>query len=377
MLPLHKYTLAIGIFQGLILFVLLMTDKRVSSSGRVLGILCLFLALFMGFPFIASSGPESRLFWTAGWLFYLPASMGGLAYIYCRNSILAEKFSPVQLLHLTPLLICYLLVADYIAFSPEKFVQWVNGGGYNSRRLTLSEYVIFAQAFVYAAMTLHMIAEYRRRSNDKLANFNPKIFRWLTLFMGILLCVWVIKAVFAFSPYFNAAIYHFSDMVIVALIYIIAATQWRNPQFLNIHPHGEEKLSTKLAKKKKNANDPSGVLDPEMRANLFSKVKETIETNELFKDNNLTLLSLANKTGLKLHHLSEVINQQAGKNFYQFINTYRVDYVCHQFQKDKKGRILDIALDAGFSSKSTFNAIFKQFKGMTPSEYREKFVKMS
>ena len=70
-------------------------------------------------------------------------------------------------------------------------------------------------------------------------------------------------------------------------------------------------------------------------------------------------------------HLSEVLNRHANKNFYEFINHYRIDYVCERLLEDPDRSVLDIALEAGFSSKSTFNAIFKQFTGQTPTQYRK------
>lgn len=67
-----------------------------------------------------------------------------------------------------------------------------------------------------------------------------------------------------------------------------------------------------------------------------------------------------------------MLNRHAGKNFYEFINEYRVAAVCERLAAADDDTILNIAMDAGFSSKSTFNAIFKQFTGLTPTAYRRK-----
>ncbi len=56
---------------------------------------------------------------------------------------------------------------------------------------------------------------------------------------------------------------------------------------------------------------------------------------------------------------------------------FRVEKVKKDLSDDQKGhlKLLSIALDAGFNSKSSFNVIFKKHTGMTPSEYREKVAR--
>jgi AraC-like DNA-binding protein len=136
-----------------------------------------------------------------------------------------------------------------------------------------------------------------------------------------------------------------------------------------------EHLSTESSLPDKRASnsesEPSGSLAPDTRANLFEAVKQQVEQKFLYRNSDLTLSRLAQETGLGVHHLSEVLNQHEGKNFYQFINTYRVDDVCKRLQEDPSLKVLDIALDAGFSSKSTFNSIFKKITGTTPTQYRK------
>lgn len=371
MLPFQDYILVIGAIQGILLFLVLATDARVSNASRVLGVLCLFLALFLCSPLVIASGSNSVMFWLLGWIFYLPASIGGLSYLYCRNAIRPQKLSLSHLVHLTPLLFCYVLVADYIIFDPEKLARWIQGGSYSSFRLVLSEYIMFAQALFYFPFTLRLISRYKRQANDKFANFNPNTFRWLALFMMLSLAVWTLKALFAFINDVPLVIYYGSDVMIVVLIYVVGVMQWRNPQLFTVVPGGEDGLTNNLYSGTDTSDKQGGVLDADSRADLLALVTKKVESQELFRDKDLTLSRLADETGLKVHHLSEVLNQQAGQNFYQFINSYRVEYVCSRFRKDTKSRVLDISLDAGFSSKSTFNSIFKKFKGMTPTEYRK------
>ena len=59
-------------------------------------------------------------------------------------------------------------------------------------------------------------------------------------------------------------------------------------------------------------------------------------------------------------------------NFYDFINSYRVKEVQNRLEggDSEVYSLLAIALESGFNSKSSFNAVFKKHTGMTPSQYK-------
>jgi AraC-like DNA-binding protein len=87
---------------------------------------------------------------------------------------------------------------------------------------------------------------------------------------------------------------------------------------------------------------------------------------------NLSLSDLSLMLGISSHNLSEIINTQLKKSFYDFINSYRIEEVIRLMKEDKNEAysILSIAFDSGFNSKSSFNMIFKKLKGQTPSHFR-------
>ncbi|MGJ1265374.1 helix-turn-helix domain-containing protein [Sphingobacterium spiritivorum] len=57
--------------------------------------------------------------------------------------------------------------------------------------------------------------------------------------------------------------------------------------------------------------------------------------------------------------------------FYEFINTYRIDYFRSHISKviSEETTILVLAYESGFNSKSTFNKYFKKIVGMSPTDY--------
>jgi len=75
--------------------------------------------------------------------------------------------------------------------------------------------------------------------------------------------------------------------------------------------------------------------------------------------------------GVLPNHLSQIINQYEEKNFYDFVNSYRVEEFITLAKKDidKNFNLLGLAYEAGFNSKSSFNQVFKKITGKTPSEF--------
>ena len=93
--------------------------------------------------------------------------------------------------------------------------------------------------------------------------------------------------------------------------------------------------------------------------------------NKPYLEPKLTLSQLAELLGTSPNNLSQVINQCEGKNFYDFVNSYRISEFINRAssQTSKNLNILGIALDSGFNSKSSFNEVFKKQTGKTPSIY--------
>jgi AraC-like DNA-binding protein len=99
-----------------------------------------------------------------------------------------------------------------------------------------------------------------------------------------------------------------------------------------------------------------------------------VESTRPYLNRDLSIQDLSDLTRIPRHHITQVLNEKHKKNFFTFINEYRVKEVITRFSDPKNNNftILAIAFDSGFNSKTTFNSIFKNQTGMTPSEYREK-----
>ncbi|MGC8770482.1 MAG: helix-turn-helix domain-containing protein [Brevinematia bacterium] len=105
----------------------------------------------------------------------------------------------------------------------------------------------------------------------------------------------------------------------------------------------------------------------------YNKLIEVLENKKLYKKMDLSLPELANIVGIPRNHLSYIINEYAKTSFHDLINHYRIEEAKRLLINSKNDiNILDIAFEAGFNSKSTFNYVFKKYTGKTPSEFKEK-----
>jgi AraC-like DNA-binding protein len=118
-----------------------------------------------------------------------------------------------------------------------------------------------------------------------------------------------------------------------------------------------------------------------MRAGLTEKqivelnnmILKYLATQKPYLNPDYSLQMMADDLKVSRQKLSEVINQGQKKNFYKLINELRVTDVKEMLndQKYSNYTVLGIGLECGFNSKTSFNRIFKEETGLTPSEYRK------
>jgi len=363
-----QYLYAIGTFQGLLLSALLLFTPNISHASRVLGTWCALLAIGLLTVLVIQGeeiGPYGLLLGLTG---FFPASYGALLYLYCRHSVLDDGFQPKDFLHFIPFISCYILNADFL-FSPDLLEQaYIQGGETLSGRYMLASIIMFGQAYVYIGYTANFLFRYQRRAQNNYASFNPDIFDWLWIVQGFNLIIWSIKTASATTSN-NIILFFAGDLLIVVLIYGIGMAQWRNPQLFKIAVPAQGDANTADHGKEQPL---AGALDEDTRASMLETVVQYMNSQQTFLDNDLSLRGLSEAVGVSTHHLSEILNQKEGQNFYNFVNNFRIEFVCERLKADNNIKLLDLGLKSGFSSKSTFNSVFKKHTGLTPSQYREK-----
>ena len=107
----------------------------------------------------------------------------------------------------------------------------------------------------------------------------------------------------------------------------------------------------------------------EQLAVVSESIRVKVIENGWHAEPRLALADVALRCGLSETEVSRALNQGLQTNFNRFINEIRVAEVKRSLEAGHND-ILGLALDSGFNSKATFNRVFKEITGVTPSAYR-------
>jgi AraC-like DNA-binding protein len=111
-------------------------------------------------------------------------------------------------------------------------------------------------------------------------------------------------------------------------------------------------------------------LSVEQAGHYFARLRELMEAQQVYTEADLRLSHLAQQLSVTPNQLSQIINQQAGKSFYDFVNEYRINHAIQLLKEHPHKTVLEVATTVGFGSKVTFNRVFKQHTRATPSAFK-------
>ena len=90
-------------------------------------------------------------------------------------------------------------------------------------------------------------------------------------------------------------------------------------------------------------------------------------------DDDLSQASMAKMAGISQEHFSRIFKNLTGQNYSSWLNMIRLEKAISLLPESGMS-LTEIAMLSGFQSIPTFNRVFKNSKGMSPSEYRNLFL---
>jgi len=108
---------------------------------------------------------------------------------------------------------------------------------------------------------------------------------------------------------------------------------------------------------------------------IESKIEQKFKEEKVYRSSSLSLPKLARSLGISTHQLSEFINEKYQMSFNSFVNQFRIEEARRLLAEATDLNVLEISLEVGFSSRSAFNSVFKNFTGMSPKDFRQKHMK--
>jgi AraC-like DNA-binding protein len=231
-------------------------------------------------------------------------------------------------------------------------------------------YFIFnIQVVLYLTISIQVIMKYRQRIKTYFSSIDNINLTWLIYVVGAFLLMWSIDFINYYLSFFNlntlilsnilTFISIFINFVFVILIFYKALQE---PQFLSDFID-----ETKIKYQGSN-------LTKDDKQHFLSSIENHFNKELAYLNSSLTILDVANAIGISTKNISQVLNEMLNKNFYDFTNSYRINLAKEKLvSTDDRGlTVLEILYDSGFNSKSAFNAAFKKYTGMTPTEFRRR-----
>ncbi len=344
--------------QALLLAAVLFLKKENRLPNRLLGVLLLLLAVTL---------VEWALWWTLlieqmrGWKL---ASLGfqwlygPLLLLYFEATFERKPLRWQSLLHLLPFAaVVFSLLPFYLRFYENlaAAVQWIP----TLVRRPWYPVPAFGQMTGYGVWITLRLRPYVREHGEL-----ERWGRWLLLaYWGIVACF----LFYRFAPWLGLTAPEWKYVValgLTAFVYLVAWLGYIEPRVFAGVPLREAANPVKYR---------HSALTPENSAALFRRVAGLMERETLYRDSRLTLDRLARQLQAQRHHVSQAINEQAGKSFSEFINDYRVREARRLLETTGKRELnaIEVAYQVGFGTKNAFNLAFKKHTGMTPTAYRQ------
>lgn len=247
--------------------------------------------------------------------------------------------------------------------------------------------VLVTACCLYAAMselnTFHYVLKHTR------STFEAHSLTWLRHSLLGLILVAVLDSVRFVIPAgwtLTSAFLHTATYgMALLLVFYLTARGWHQ----SVHFPGLGKFDAELVAVSNSINPKAVSLTPDhaLQSNdsatdmvnwqaLASELQQHLALHQSFLQPELTVAELAAQLGWPAKQLSALLNQHLKQNFNDFINTERVAVACRLLRRPEhqQTKLLSIQLDAGFASKSVFNASFKRVTGVTPTEWRRALI---
>ena len=306
----------------------------------------------------------------------LPYTYGPLLLLYAKWMTTEEpRFDPRYLVHFIPFFV--FLIASLV-FIDERVMSGTHGflviDSFVSFRIVYAA-TFFVSITAYSIATFVEINRHQKRLKELVSYSTGRItLQWLlglsiTFYTGYVL-MFIFGGIDIMVGFMPFDVYELSFIGLTILTFLFGVFGFHQPGIFEelVKFRKNEYLEPKITDSKKYQR--SGLKEKDI-ALYVKKVEKHMNQSKPFLNRELTIYDLSDQLQIPRHILSEVINEHMGKNFYNLVNDYRVQEVKERLESPdhKYLTILAIAYDSGFNAKSSFNTIFKEKTGSTPSEY--------
>jgi AraC-like DNA-binding protein len=263
---------------------------------------------------------------------------------------------------------------DVVDFSDETYLQK------DSHLLVRMSFAIifFASVITYTVLTFVKLINFRKTIEAQFSYQDAQVRLFWLNFIAILFSLSGLVVIIAGA--YNAIMFKkvidtsfLSHIGLTTVAYCISYFGLRQPVLFRAEYTVNEEEEVEPDSSSKEEKEVKNRFSEQEAEELTERLILHMNEERPYLKSELTLGELSAQINLAKHELTELLNVHIGKNFFTFVNEFRLKAVVRRLSNPDYDHltIMGIAHDCGFNSKSTFNSLFKQFTGKTPSEYKK------
>lgn len=356
--------LIFSIFQGIALSLALATGSKFKSpSNRLLSWFILALVFLLATAVPVENEVlviiKTIISFTGDTVTFL---YGPLLFLYSRKLLLSESGTR-EWRHFIPAMIFF--VVNIVV----QIIGWHNLGVSFVRIYFITVNVlVFTHLYTYLYFSFKTVIRYKRQVGSELS-YLPSVNYLLVIngFIAVTLTLIFLNFLGTVTGLKLGLISQEYNLVIISLLtFILAYYAMSTPEIFRLDDSKASLLDTE--QKAEVALSPE---ETEELGQIKTNLLQVMHGDKMYLNPDLSLPEMASRMGMRKELLSKAINQGTGKNFYRFVNEFRVEEFKRKVANGGAKRLthLGLAYESGFKSKSTFYKAFKEITGITPSEF--------
>lgn len=358
---------SVSIIQFLIVGLFLITHKNGNTTANKL------LAFFLIAKAICYIGDYVYLNFTyviekAPFLFALSPGLdlllGPPLYLYCLSLAYKDfKLKKYHSLHAVPFIlyvVYYAIVFEfYYSHTIRNFI--LTDFTYSPIAIIINSAIYF-HFITYSILCLYTLKKYNENLKAEFSSLEKKKLKWLKFLVAGFILIWI-GGYYNFLSFILKLSFVIPWELITSLIFIFANVI----VFLGLK---QPELFSGIVQRDSGPKYAKTPLPEGTKDEYLEKLLDYMKSEKPYLNPTLTITEVSERISIPARYLSQVINTSLNQNFYDFVNSYRIEECKYYFQNNSNDTVLEVLYEVGFNSKSSFNRAFKKYTGMTPSEFK-------
>ena len=347
-----------SVLNGFVFAFLLFEKKENRQANRFLS-LTIFSMCLTFTPFILDVSIWNAYQWLAWLPFSLSYWIGPAFYFYIKTlTETTVSFRKKDLWHFLPIILNYLHSIYHGLVANTDPWPWFH------HVAEILESAAILSVMIYLIFSFRLVRSYQHSLLNNVSYTEMIDLRWVNRFIFVIAGSCVLIVIFLTASMVAGGKYslqEWDDPRAFALLAYAGILYW-----LSIS--GFKQAQTHRMVNLEGSNEQDHTANSE----VIQKLSSAIESNKLYRNPKLSLTDLSKSVDISERVISDAVNNELGKNFFQFINEYRVEEIKERLKDPGNDhlKILSLAFDAGFNSKASFNRVFKSITGQTPKDYK-------